>query len=67
MEMTQGTGQLTAQLPGDAVTRGRLLPHISLRSVARRLAAWWADDSMNVRFERERERDRQMLSRHTWL
>jgi hypothetical protein len=65
--MTLSTGQLTAKLAGRTVTRPHLAPHISLRLVARRLADWWADDSMNARFERERERDQQMLRRHTWL
>jgi hypothetical protein len=65
--MTQNAGELSAKLLGSATTRRHLAPHISLRLAARRLASWWADDSMNARFERERERDQQMLSRHTWL
>jgi hypothetical protein len=37
---------------------------IPLRRLSRSLAAWWADDSMNARFEQQRAHDRQMLYRH---
>ena len=37
---------------------------VSLGRLFRRFASWWADDSMNARFEQQRARDLQMLHRH---
>jgi hypothetical protein len=33
--------------------------------LARRLAAWWSDDSMSATFSVERERDQRMLRRQS--
>jgi hypothetical protein len=44
--------------------RRHATPRIPLRRLARSFAAWWADDSMNTRFEQQRAHDLQMLYRH---
>jgi hypothetical protein len=56
-------------IPAEEVTAARSRPQraiqpISVRRLSRLFAAWWADDSMNVRFEQQRARDLQMLRRH---
>jgi uncharacterized protein YukE len=48
----------TRQLTRTATARGS-----SLRGTARRLAAWWTDDSVSAHFSAARERDQRLLRR----
>ena len=51
--------QYAGRIPRSPTRRG-----FPLRRYFRALALWWADDSMNARFEQARARDEQLLRRY---
>ena len=52
----------TEELTSPAIRRQHTTRQTLLR-LLRSFAAWWADDSMNARFEQQREHDQQMFHR----
>jgi hypothetical protein len=54
----------TEEFTGPTTRRRHTTRRIPLLRLFRSFAAWWADDSMNARFEQQRTHDQQLLHRH---
>lgn len=54
----------TEEFTGPTTRRWHTTRRIPLLRLFRSFAAWWADDSMNARFEQQRAHDEQLLHRH---